>query len=144
MKYVSRLASRLFAAALCTAAAGACSGFDPEGDTPLEPLEVYREWWAKTEACSGRKADFDRIRWSVVEGRSFPCESGQCVGHWESSHHIWIAREWMTNEMVVRHEMLHDLLDKPGHPNPPFGADCPLTWESWQNGAAGLKLQQID
>jgi hypothetical protein len=36
------------------------------------------------------------------------------------------------NEMVVRHEMLHDLLDRAGHPDPPFGNPCPLTWATWQ------------
>jgi hypothetical protein len=33
--------------------------------------------------------------------------------------------------MVVRHEMLHDLMRRSGHPNPPFGSGCPLTWETW-------------
>jgi hypothetical protein len=33
--------------------------------------------------------------------------------------------------MVVRHEMLHDLMRRSGHPDPPFGNGCPLTWETW-------------
>jgi hypothetical protein len=33
--------------------------------------------------------------------------------------------------MVVRHEMLHDLMRRSGHPSPPFGTGCPLTWDSW-------------
>ena len=144
MEYVSRFAGRLLVAGVCAATMMACNGFDPEEDTPFEPPAVYREWWNKTQGCSGRKADFDRIRWSVVEGYSFPCKSGQCVGHWESNHHIWIAREWLSNEMVIRHEMLHDLLAQSGHPNPPFGADCPLTWETWKGGSAGLKVARID
>ena len=144
MERVSRLAGRLLVAAVCLATAGACNSFDPEGDTPMEPMAAYREWWNKTQACSGRKADFDRIRWSVVEGYSFPCKSGQCVGHWESSHHIYIAREWLNDEMVVRHEMLHDLLAESGHPNPPFGDQCPLTWESWKGGSVGLNRAHPD
>ena len=143
MNSVSRAASRGLWAALCAATLG-CSAFEPEGDMPFEPPATYREWWNKTQACSGRAADFDRIRWSVIEGNSFPCKSGQCVGHWESSHHIWIAKEWVSNEMVVRHEMLHDLLDEGGHPNPPFGADCPLTWESWKGSVASPELPHID
>ncbi len=115
-------------------------GFDPEGDVPLDPPAVYREWWAKTEACSERKGDFDRLRWSVIEGRSFPCSSGDCAGHWRTDHHIYLAGDWIMDEMVVRHEMLHDLLGRPGHPDPPFGVGCPLTWESWNGGAAGLNV----
>jgi hypothetical protein len=37
--------------------------------------------------------------------------------------------------MVVRHEMLHDLIGRSGHPNPPFGEGCPLTWATW-NGTS--------
>jgi len=144
MERVSRFAGRLLLAALCAVMAGACHSFDPEGDSPMQPLEAYREWWNKTEACSGRKGNFDRISWKVVDGYSFPCKSGQCVGHWESGHEIWIAREWLSDEMVVRHEMLHDLIGEPGHPNPPFGAECPLTWASWQGGNSGLRVARLD
>jgi hypothetical protein len=121
---------------------GGC-GFDPEGDQPLDPPAVYREWWAKTEACSGRRGFFDRVQWSVVEGRSFPCSSGQCAGHWNTNHHIFLASEWAMDEMVVRHEMLHDLLGRPGHPDPPFGEGCPLTWATWDGGAAGLNVARV-
>lgn len=117
--------------------------FDPEGDTPLNPPPVYRAWWAKTEACSGRTGNFDRVSWSVVEGNSFPCSSGQCAGHWTTSHHIFLADAWSMDEMVVRHEMLHDLIGRPGHPDPPFGVGCPLTWESWNNGAANLEVARL-
>jgi hypothetical protein len=131
----------LWAAGLLVALTGC--GFDPEGDVPMEPPPVYREWWAKTESCSGRKGNFDRVRWSVIEGRSFPCSSGECAGHWRTDHHIFLAGDWVMDEMVVRHEMLHDLLGRPGHPDPPFGDGCPLTWESWNGGAAGLNLARV-
>ena len=103
----------------------------------------------RREACSGRTGDFDRVRWSVIEGHSFPCASGQCAGHWESGHHIFIASDWQTNEMVVRHEMLHDLIGRPGHPDPPFAKGCKLTWDSWAGdaarpAAAGRALHRID
>jgi hypothetical protein len=106
-------------------------GYDIAGEQPMEPPAVYREWWAKTQACSGLSGEFERIQWQVVPGRSFECKSGQCVGHWHPGHQIFIAEEWLHNEMVVRHEMLHDLLNGGGHPNPPFGQGCPLTWATW-------------
>jgi hypothetical protein len=127
---------------------GGC-GFDPEGDRALDPPPIYQEWWAKTEECSGLKGNFERLRWSVVEGTSFSCSSGQCAGHWSADHHIFLASKWVMDEMVVRHEMLHDLIGRPGHPAPPFGEGCPLTWETWggntvQLDAARLSLQRID
>ena len=118
-------------------------GFDPEGDVPLNPPPIYREWFAKTEACSGRTGDFDRLNWSVIEGHSFPCSSGECAGHWRTSHHIFLAGDWVMDEMVVRHEMLHDILDRTGHPDPPFGEGCPLTWATWNGGAAGLEVGRV-
>lgn len=118
-------------------AAAAC-GFEPAGDAPIKPLSLYREWWARTEACSGRTGDFDRISWFVVEGPGFACPGGVCAGHWESTHRIFLAGDYRQNEMVVRHEMLHELLGRPGHPDPPFGAECPLTWSSWNGSRAAL------
>jgi len=131
----------LWAAGLLLALTGC--GFDPEGDVPLDPPAIYREWFAKTEACSGRTGNFDRLRWSVIEGYSFPCSSGQCAGHWRTNHHIFLAGDWVMDEMVVRHEMLHDLLERTGHPDPPFGVGCPLTWASWNGGGAGLDVGRV-
>jgi hypothetical protein len=131
----------VWAAGLLLALTGC--GFDPEGDVPLDPPPIYREWFAKTEACSGLTGNFDRLRWSVVEGHSFPCSSGECAGHWRTSHHIFLAGDWVMDEMVVRHEMLHDILDRTGHPDPPFGEGCPLTWASWKGGSAGLSVGQL-
>jgi hypothetical protein len=106
-------------------------GFDPAGSQSWEPPAVYKEWWAKTEACSGLSGNFDRVDWTIVPGESFHCSSGDCVGHWDPGHKIFLASEWSMHEMVVRHEMLHDLMRRRGHPSPPFGKGCPLTWETW-------------
>ena len=134
--------ARLFWALGLLAMLGGC-GFDPVGDMPLNPPPIYREWFAKTEACSGLTGNFERLRWSVIEGHSFPCSSGECAGHWRTDHHIYLASEWSMDEMVVRHEMLHDLLGRTGHPDPPFGIGCPLTWASWNGGDAGLNVGRI-
>ncbi len=111
--------------------------FEPTGAAAWEPPAVYQTWFADTEACSGVRGDFERIDWYVVPGHSFPCPGGECAGHWTSNHAIYIAEDWAANEMVVRHEILHDLLGRSGHPDPPFGSPCPLTWDTWPaSGAA--------
>jgi len=46
-----------------------------------------------------------------------------------------IAGNYAEHEMVVRHEMLHALLQREGHPTDYFVNRCHLTWESWS--AAG-------
>jgi hypothetical protein len=110
----------------------ACRSFEPEGAVSFTPPNSYRVWWAKTEACSAENAAFDRIEWAAVPGSSFECPSGICVARWEPPHRIYVAAAYREHEMVIRHEMLHDLLGRPGHPNPPFGVGCPLTWETWR------------
>ncbi|HET8623274.1 MAG TPA: hypothetical protein VFM14_06905 [Gemmatimonadales bacterium] len=119
-------------AALAAVVTAGCN-FAPEGYQPMEPPPQYRAWFAETEACSGRAGNFDRLVFHVVEGESFECPSGRCVGRWNDNHHIYIASAYVNNELVVRHEMLHDLLGRPGHPDPPFGNGCPLTWEAWRD-----------
>jgi hypothetical protein len=109
----------------------AACGLDPAGSQSWDPPAVYQDWWGKTEACSGLSGNFDRIEWMIVPGPSFPCSSGDCVGHWDPGHKIFLASDWTTHEMVVRHEMLHELMRRNGHPSPPFGQGCPLTWETW-------------
>lgn len=118
-------------------------GFNVAGDAPMDPPPVYRTWWAQTEACSGLAGDFDRVEWLVVPGHSFPCSSGNCAGHWQPGHQIFLASDWTMNELVVRHEMLHDLLQHSGHPDPPFGHGCSLTWESWVGGPAPLEVSSV-
>lgn len=130
-----RALRRLGWASLAAALMG-CTSFEPSGDAPMQAPAQYRLWFAKTEACSGLKGDFDRIKWYSVTGDSFDCPGGQCVGRWNSDHRIYISSAYAENEMVVRHEMLHDLIGHPGHPEPPFGDPCPLTWESWRQAQA--------
>lgn len=110
-------------------------GFEPSGESPMAAPTVYREWYARTERCSGLKGDFERIRWYEVAGDGFDCPSGRCAGRWNKDHRIFIAGAYRGNEMVVRHEMLHDLIGHSGHPNPPFGRGCPLTWTTWREGS---------
>jgi hypothetical protein len=121
----------LVALALGILSVASCSSFEPTGDHSMTPPAEYRVWFEKTQACSGLTGDFDRIKWYVVDGQDFDCPSGKCVGRWNDDHTIYVARAYSENEMVVRHEILHDLIGHPGHPDPPFGNPCPLTWATW-------------
>jgi hypothetical protein len=111
-------------------------GFEPSGEESMSAPTVYREWWAKTEACSGRTGDFDRIRWFEIPGHSFDCPSGRCVGRWQTDGRIFVAGDWLQHEMVVRHEMLHALIGHTGHPDLEFRQECRLTWDTWAGDSA--------
>ncbi|HEX5388028.1 MAG TPA: hypothetical protein VFW66_15105 [Gemmatimonadales bacterium] len=129
---LTRAARSAAVGALAAATVAGCSSFEPTGDHRIAPPAEYRAWFAETQACSGLKGNFDRIEWYEVDGGSFDCPGGKCVGRWNANHRIFIASDYLESEMVVRHEMLHELIGHPGHPDPPFGNPCPLTWESWR------------
>lgn len=121
---------RILKVAICLSSLAGC-GFEPEGAVPYDPPPIYQQWWRETEACSGRRGSLQSIDWAYIPGYAFSCPSGRCVGRWEPSSRIYVAEAYRRDELVVRHEMLHALLGRAGHPNPPFGIGCPLTWQTW-------------
>jgi hypothetical protein len=119
---------------------GACTATSapeslPEGAVPLAAPAVYREWFARTEACSGLTGSYDRVQWLVVpEVETFETDAGPKVGLWVrrgDQHYIVVAGNYRQHEMVVRHEMLHSLIGASGHPGDVFSERCQLTWETW-------------
>ena len=107
----------------------------PYGAIPFAAPADYRAWWASTEACSGLTGNFDQISWYQVPGaRTMQTDIGEKVGLWarrDGHTDITIAGEYTQHELVIRHEMLHELLGEEGHPASYFVERCGLTWESW-------------
>lgn len=128
---------RAWMAVVAVLTIGGC-GFEPTDAAPLLPPDLYRTWWARTEDCSGLQRDFADIHFYVVPGTEFDCPSGKCVGRWEPGNHIYIAESHSQDEMVVRHEMLHALIGEAGHPDPPFGRGCGLTYATWRPSASAM------
>jgi hypothetical protein len=90
----------------------------PDGAVPLAVPAIYREWWADAERCSSLEGDFERLHWFVIPGTvSFEYQGGRYDGVWWSDYH-WIAlsEARVSDSLVVRHEMLHDLLGRGDHP----------------------------
>lgn len=107
----------------------------PAGAVPLTTPEVYREWFARTESCSGLAGSLDQVQFLVVPGvATFETDAGPKVGLWvrhAGRQYIVIAGAYQQHEMVVRHEMLHSLIGASGHPAELFSNRCALTWETW-------------
>jgi hypothetical protein len=120
---------------------GGCSSFAPtdlalpSGAVPIAAPADYTAWFARTELCSGLSGRLDQIEWYVVPGvETFATVAGPKVGMWEKSGskaRIILAGRFSDHEMVVRHEMLHHLLDREGHPANYFVDRRRLTWETW-------------
>ncbi len=139
------------AAALLLAGSGCLhagrGGELPRGAVPLAPPPVFQEWHRRTEECSGLRGDFTALTWYVVPGVSaFRTRRGPEVGAWTrrpGQETIVLAGNFAGHEMVVRHEMLHALIGKAGHPPDLFVTRCRLTWESWRNGRSDFGAEAV-
>ena len=117
-----------------------CSTLGPEATLPdgaiaFEPPAAYSVWWEETEACADIESDMGRVLWIVVPNvRTFPTESGEKVGYWSRTRfgtQIILAGEYRDHALVVRHEILHELLGREGHPDDYFRVKCQLTWDTY-------------
>ena len=122
-----RLVRRAWIAALMLAA---CRDLvDPPLPATAErftPPPVYARWWAMTEACSGMSGRLDAIRWHVVPGVSTFESRGLLVnGYWSAgSNQIVLSGTARLDGPTVRHEMLHALVGRAGHPRELFLRRC--------------------
>lgn len=101
--------------------------FRPLSYQLFAPPSVYATWWAATEECVGVRGDFGRVGWGVMEDDSLgmfwarePDGQGRswqvlAAGLWVPSHLILLSRSHVGTEYVVRHEMVHELRQVPGH-----------------------------
>jgi hypothetical protein len=139
--------SGIFVSLAVALSAAACSTepgtVQVAGSQPMAAPEQYRSWWSATEQCSGLSGDFSKLEFYQVPGVStFASPVGTVVGLWNqagSENRITLAGYYLDNELVVRHEMLHALLERTGHPVEYFVTRCGLTWDSWpaHNGVTG-------
>jgi hypothetical protein len=114
MRSVLRLAQLLtisVAASACYSILGPDVTLPPDA-VPGDPLEVYAEWYADVEACTGVEGDFDQIRWFRVPHERWwdPVWKQYAIGTWRAPHDIYLAEPRIDDEQVVKHEMVHDVL----------------------------------
>jgi hypothetical protein len=84
----------------------------------------YATWWHQVEACSGQQGSISRISWYWTPDHPYFTYQGESYdGYWfRYQHQIILGRDYVQDSTVVRHEMLHDLLDTGDHP-PEFFVD---------------------
>jgi hypothetical protein len=108
----------------------ACDVVDPwlaPGAEQFAPPAVYERWWSMVEACSGLSRPMGDVPFYVVRGASsVPLENGGVVAAYWSPAGDWIvlAEYYQMYGPVVRHEMLHALLQRTGHPRQVFLDRC--------------------
>lgn len=120
MRIGGRAAARGLLVLSLTACRDATPPADIAGATPMPAQAPYALWWAATEACSGLRGDLTAVRWAVGPDSTLLGPEG-LAGHWEgATNRITLARAYVLDGSVVRHEMLHALLAiRSGETHPP-------------------------
>ena len=79
-----------------------------------------------TEACSALSGSFQAVTWYQTSQVVHDAQSGDVIaGYWLSgSNRIVLQSSVMMDGGIVRHEMLHALLRKGGHPRSQFLGNC--------------------
>jgi hypothetical protein len=89
--------------------------FEPVEPHPFDPPALYRVWWSEVETCTETRGPFDRVRWYEAEeirnGGTGDCH----VGAWQPPHSIYLDSDYLHYRAGVKHEMVHELLQRRDH-----------------------------
>lgn len=98
----------------------------PPGAVPVTPRPQYAGWWREVEACARQTGPFAAVRWAEVPGaNTFPYAGGTYAGYWiRTGNSITIAGNYVGSALLVRHEMLHAVLQRGDHPTEYFTTRC--------------------
>ena len=110
------------------------NAMEPADRAPLDPPAEYLAWWDATRTCAGLPdAHFGRVRWWTATD---VLTEEKMSGLWVAEHDIYLRPDKVDAEIVIRHEMVHDLLQRGDHESPYFeecvgrkrdGGEEPLT-----------------
>ena len=90
-------------------------------------LGLYQEWWDKNVACSGRQGRMTEVSFYAVDAPGGAIElAGEMAHAWwvREGNRIYLPANALTEEWLVRHEMLHALLQRGSHPPDVFVEAC--------------------
>ncbi|MDB4915450.1 MAG: hypothetical protein JWM95_3094 [Gemmatimonadetes bacterium] len=100
----------------------------PEESRQFTPPPQYALWWKMAEACSGRQRDFNSVKWyrhaDFVPTAPSTGDGAVQGEYFYGLNSVVITDNSINNPMVVRHEMLHALIDQKGHPAAEFRDSC--------------------
>lgn len=98
----------------------------PSDAQQFSPPAVYSTWWKMTQACSGLTGSLDAVTWFKTDQSLRNSENGESIGgYWNSfTNTIVLTTTSMLHGSTVRHEMLHALVRKSGHPRNQFLGKC--------------------
>ena len=98
----------------------------PPDAEQFSPPAVYSTWWQMTQACSSLTGSLAAVSWYQTSKVVYDTQSGDVIaGYWlQESNRIVLTSSVMMDGGIVRHEMLHALIRKGGHPRGQFLGNC--------------------
>ncbi|HZI29997.1 MAG TPA: hypothetical protein VFD64_17630 [Gemmatimonadaceae bacterium] len=89
----------------------------------MTPPPEFRVWWEVLESCSGRREPFDAVKWFQTGELAIRGEAA--LGAWFSTgNRIALLGEDTFFGPLVRHEMLHAIIQNGDHPSEYFESRC--------------------
>ena len=90
------------------------------------PPARFTLWWRLAQACSGTTGDLGSVTWYVVPNTNTLSYQGkQVYAYWMGDPDRIVVADVRRNDgAIIRHEMLHALLHRNGHPRAPFLTSC--------------------
>lgn len=87
---------------------------------------MYALWWEMVEECSGITRPLDAVSWYATSNGAPVVLDGKVVnGYWSAATNRIVLRGLETlHGEIVRHEMLHALVQHSGHPRSQFLDRC--------------------
>jgi hypothetical protein len=98
----------------------------PRTAVPLTAPARFALWWRLMQSCSGITGNFASVSWYVVPNTGTVSYQGKQVNaYWIGDpDRIVLADSLRNSGPIVRHEMLHVLLHRNGHPRAAFLEAC--------------------
>ncbi len=98
----------------------------PSDAEVFSPPPVYSTWWQMTQVCSAINGSLASLTWYKTDQVVHDTQSGDVIAGYyvRGSNRIVLTATVMTNGGIVRHEMLHALLKRAGHPRAQFLGSC--------------------
>lgn len=124
------LVARLLLVSLGGVLASTCRSptavYPPDGAVPFTPPAVYASWWSMVEQCAGRRGNFQAVQWFLMPGaHSFDLGDMRVAGVWtRAGNAITVGEHARLNGQLVRHEMLHAILQGGSHPRAQYLGHC--------------------
>lgn len=71
--------------------------------------------------CSGTSGTLDEVQWFVADELVDTSREQKLLGAWVRPNSIYLLKTTREEPRVLRHEILHHILQDHTHPEPPFG-----------------------